>query len=356
MSDNNKENQKLYNNCINMLFSWGKPTFKQNIKRFVRKHVLRQNVAPVDRWFWPQAMLADGILSVIRSGKCAPSERERGLNALKKYYDMWIEGKQPVYYVDNAMHGINLLELYELTGEKRYLEAADHLADYLMHYPVDADGNMGYRLRTSHLVFADALGMICPFLCRYGAMTGKTELVNLGVLQLMNFLESGMDPISGLPYHGYDSKTGVKQGCVGWGRAVGWLMMGLCGSLKYLSETHSDYAVLKEFKDLLEKEIWKYQRADGGFSWLLPAVEGPADTSATAMIIGALLLNDCDKKDTRKEQKISEAVAFLDQHLNGGNVDCASGECEGFGEYPQRYGVYPWGNGMVLTVINGCED
>lgn len=47
-----------------------------------------------------------------------------------------------------------------------------------------------------------------------------------------------MDAASGLPYHGFDSDTGVKYGIIGWGRAVGWLMSGISESLAYLPEKH----------------------------------------------------------------------------------------------------------------------
>lgn len=348
MNDINKEKYKLYDNCIEMLSSWGNTSFKQKVKRCVRKYLLHQAVAPIDQWFWPQAMLVRGILDVICSEREDAARREQGITVLQKYYDLWIESGQKIYYVDNLMHGTNLLDLYELTGEKKYLDAAERLASYLKDYPADADGTLGYRRKTSNLIFADALGMVCPFLCRYGVLTGREEMVDLGVLQLTNFLNAGMDPNSGLPYHGYDSNTGVKQGCIGWGRAVGWLMMGLCGGLKYLPQSHPKYALLEDALDALQKELWKYQRADGGFSWLLPAVEGPADTSAAAMIAGALL--EIDERNAETEI-IHDVVSFLLQHTQNGNVKSASGECEGFGQYPQRYGVYPWGNGPVLSVL-----
>ena len=41
---------------------------------------------------------------------------------------------------------------------------------------------------------------------------------------------------SGLPYHGYDLKTKVKYGIIGWGRAVGWLLLAMADSYEYLEK------------------------------------------------------------------------------------------------------------------------
>lgn len=353
-SENGMKNEKLLDNNIKMLFSWGKPNVKQKIKRCIRKYLLRQALPPVDQWFWPQAMLAEGIMAAMKSATSTVEEKKRGLEALEQYYKLWITSKQNLYYVDNAMHGNTLLDLYELTGKEAYLTAAEKLADYLKDCPKDAEGSVSYRVKNPDWIFADALGMVCPFLCRYGEMTGRKELTELAVKQLDNFLNHGMDQNSGLPYHGYDSKTGIKQGCIGWGRAVGWLMMGLNGCLKYLPETHPQYQILSESAVKLEQTVWEYQRTDGGFSWLLAALEGPEDTSATGMILDGIY-NGRILQDGTKEKDFENAMKFLFHHISGGNVTGASGECEGYAQYPQKYGVYPWGNGIVLKLIKKTE-
>lgn len=45
-----------------------------------------------------------------------------------------------------------------------------------------------------------------------------------------------MDEKTGLPYHGYDEKTGMKYGIIGWGRACGWMLLGLSQSILWISE------------------------------------------------------------------------------------------------------------------------
>src|SRR5699024_2785693 len=108
------------------------------------------------------------------------------------------------------------------------------------------------------------------------------------VLQLTNFLSKGIEQESGLPYHAYDVNNDTKLGIIGWGRGVGWLLIGLVDSLEYIPETHKDYKYLKnQFEGLVSKVI-KYQHESGGYSWQLTAKDGFYDSSATSMISYAI--------------------------------------------------------------------
>ena len=100
-----------------------------------------------------------------------------------------------------------------------------------------------------------------------------------------------------------------------------------------------------------------YQRQDGSFAWLLPAAEGPADTSATAMIACALLFGirrGCLEEDFAEQVKA--AAEFLLSCMKNGKVEQCSAECAAFAEYPQRYGSYPWGDGPALKLFAALEE
>ncbi len=91
--------------------------------------------------------------------------------------------------------------------------------------------SFAYRSQHPDWLFADTLGMLCPFACRYGVQKQDKELLNLGIRQLELFFQKGMDEKTGLPYHGYDEKNGTKYGIIGWGRACGWMLLGLSQSI-----------------------------------------------------------------------------------------------------------------------------
>ncbi len=442
--------EELTRQAAERLFTYPELTAKDRLKRGIRRYFLRQSVPPVDTHFWPHALLAGGLLEGIgEDGKCScggqdgAGGRPEGTSALcrravKTYLDGWIQAGQPAWYLDNVMNADLLLLFYERTKDSVYLEAADRTAAYLRDYPVNGDGSLSYRIRNEGQVFADGIGMICPFLCRFGRIRQNEGMLRLGLTQLLLFMEKGMDAATGLPYHGYDSRTGVKQGCIGWGRAVGWLMLGMAdglaaagaarqtewnGAVHNRSETEraerngviqnesgaeqaegnlavwngreAVQAVAGHYRRLV-RTVLDYQREDGSFAWLLPAMEGPADSSAAGMIACALLsgiqaglLEEKDgdlsfdwndlyrdglqrgklSQDTliqdslqqgslrqdclqlRAEEAVLRAARFLRSCTRNGRVGASSAECEGFAQYPQRYGNYPWADGPALRLF-----
>ncbi len=355
MSENIKE--KIFNVLIEEakqeLFQYPLYTKKQDIK-YVIKRVLKPKDTPKrDKFFWPHAMLAQAL------------EEAGELETLIKYYDAWIENGLSVYNVDNIMNGYSLLYVYEKTGEEKYKQAADTLCNWVCEYAKEMGNPMPYRKHHPYHVYVDGLGMVVPFLCRYGAMFQKEEAITLGVEQLKDFLRNGMDKSTGLPYHGYDTKIKEKQGIIGWGRAVGWLMLAMTDSMEYIQDKECKEELIQEFTKLINAAL-KYLRTDGYFSWQLSAMEGPKDTSATAMIGYALKkrvsydgeLQTENNKNDDEEINVNEAFVKMEAAIinscKHGNIFQCSGECEGFSQYPQRYGAYPWslGPGLRFLLVN----
>lgn len=334
------------------LFIYPRIDKKEKTKRFLKKYLLFRPVPPVDRFFWPNALLARGLSEV-----CRGTADTRSMKALEQYLGKWLRLDMPVFYLDNVTNGVPLLELYEKTGNEKYRQGSERLASYLLKYPRDTKGNLPYRLRDGSHIYADGIGMICPFLCRYGVITGEEAAVKLGVAQMVHFLEDGLDEVSGLPYHGFDSDTGMKYGIIGWGRAVGWLMSGISESLAYLPEKTPQFSFIREHFKKLAGAAVPFQREDGSFSWQLQAREGPGDTSATAMIACALLRGiQFGSLEESYEENVYKAGEYLLSRMKNGRVEQCSAECEGFSQYPQRYGNYPWADGPVLRLFGMMEE
>lgn len=354
------------------------------------------------------------------AGNGKGAESSRIIGAVRQYFDRWIERGMPVYYLDDTLCGTALLWLYEATNEGKYKAGADRLADYLLALgktEADGAGSIPYRpMQGNGHVYVDGIGMMCPFLAMYGVKSGKREAVELALVQVKNMLAYGMDAKSGLPYHGFQYEKKEKYGIIGWGRAAGWFLMGMQGVLYWLregkkaygnnrmdghgKETGSGFAYEGEYRELrrafgaLLEAVRPYQREDGGFSWQLEAMEGPADSSATAMIARALQFwlecgqdvpegaaraagcgmdraargcidtaaggstgrrhgrgigEDMAEKE-KWEEMLQGAVRFLDASERDGRVYNCLGECMGFSQYPQVYGAYPWALGAALEV------
>ena len=171
----------------------------------------------------------------------------------------------------------------------------------------------------------------------------------------------------------------MKYGIIGWGRACGWMLLGLSQSILWISEQPagaeqtnklqaeqsaacpSSRSVAREgcnrlllLQQQLLDSVFAWQRADGGFSWQLQAQEGHRDTSAEGMIGYGAWLAEETAAVQRSEQwspALSRLAATLQTSIQKGYVADCSGECRGFAEYPQVYGTYPWGSGSALAFL-----
>lgn len=408
----------------NRILSWPDPGRKTALLQAAKS--LAKGKKPVfpDRFSWPNALLGEGLLAV-RERDGSP----KALSAVETYLARWKSAGFPIRYVDNLMNGTLALRIqgsapgdfgerqnpggprgarpgqecpgkeelrrehqnprgpYPVSADLYRLcrEAADACAAWAKGAPRTAAGILAYRAQHPDWIFADAAGMVSPFLCRYGAQEGERELTDLGTKQLLRFLENGMDARTGLPYHGYDEQTGTKYGIIGWGRACGWLLKGLSESLPWLSgaadfapgragsenagakqagsenagakQTGSGRAAgLRDAFEALTDAVLEWQRPDGGFSWQLQALDGPRDSSVDGMIGTALAKGLAEglygeERAARVRRALSALAEGLEAWAKAGQVGGCSGECMGFSEYPQTYGVYPWGTGTVLEFL-----
>ena len=335
------------------LFHYHEKSGKEKIKYRIERLLKPKDTPRIDPFFWPQALLTQTL------------EEAEQLEVLLLYYDKWYKAGVTIYHIDNIMNGYSLVYVYLKTGNIKYKKMMDKLCDYLCSYYKEYGNIMPYRGNHPTHIYADELGMIVPFLCRYGESFGVQEAVELGQKLLIDFLEKGMDETTGLPYHGYDVNTGVKYGIVGWGRAVGWLLLGMADSVEFMRDSREKEIIVIAFQQLV-KNSFQYFKESGYFPWQLPAREGPVDTSATAMIAYAIVKGkrtaylrcDCEMDElmgkTLPAGRLSmEEVlkrmekALIQSYQEGQIMDC-SGECEGFSQYPQVYGGYPWSNGPTL--------
>lgn len=331
---------------------------KQKLKDMAKKAAGRY-VPPEDMLFWPAGLIVCTLQSSFLQGM------EGVQDGIKLYFDRWIEKGMPVYYMDDALCGTALCNLYRQTKEEKYKLGADKLAEYLtglIKKEADRAGSIPYRpaQKNGH-IYVDGIGMICPFLVRYGGEVKDNRLVETALLQIKNMLQYGMDARTGLPYHGYEFEKREKYGIIGWGRAVGWLLMGMSGVLQEMWPDAGRCGWLVEAFTGLALTAVSYQKENGAFSWQLETLEGPSDSSATAMIASSMLTAlqyDIIKEESHAYSVCIEAVRKAADYLSSceeeGKIYECSGECLGFSQYPQIYGSYPWSVGPGLTVLTGA--
>lgn len=338
------------------LLQYPKRSAWYHLKR-VLKMMAGKKVEPLDKINWPNGLLAKSLVDYYMEHKNSEEARTI-LEALKKYYDRWIRSGHKMYYLDDVFSGMALIDLHQITGEEKYKQATQKMVQFLFHHETDGSGGLPYRpAQKNGYIFADGIGMVCPFLCKYGHTYGDMNAINLAVTQLQNFIQFGMDEKTGLPYHGYQYESGVKYGIIGWGRAVGWLMIGMAESLAYMESTRPSYETIKQAYRRLVDKVEAYQLEGGLYSWQLAAKEGPVDTSATAMILYAIA-RSLDTKvliGIHKSRMVRGREALWNS-VKDGQIYGALAECQGFCMYPQVYGAYPWSLGPALSLFVMTEE
>lgn len=364
----------LINTACDELLTYGLWDVRTKAKRWIKKNVFRKSVDVEDLIFWPTGLIAAGLwqyrkeLTTVVSGQ--ESTQAIGCNevseqidkAIASYFERWMRRGCPVTYLDDLLAGETFLAVYEEYSRNRtenniigasnagqYRKAVEKLAEYALSCPTNEAGGLPYRARHNNgHIYVDSIGLICPFLYEYGNFFNRNECMELAVKQIVNFLAYGMDGSTGLPYHGYAMQTGRKYGIIGWGRAVGWLLRGMVGCMV----TEYGRERLKESYIRLVDMVLTYQHKDGYFPWQLQAADGPVDTSAAGMICAALKRGkELDiLTDPKYGAALQSGIGAIEKSIRNGRVYDCSGECEGFGQYPQRYGAYPWALGPTLML------
>jgi rhamnogalacturonyl hydrolase YesR len=302
---------------------------------------------------WANACLAFGVAHSFRARTNAAD-----LGTLRAYANRIItdtgEWRERPRMVSQGLFGWVLLELHSQTGERRYRIAADHLAQfYLSQCPRSSTGTLPYRTRPgrTNICYVDSLGLVCPFLARYGREANCPAASNMAARQVVEFMERGIDGESGLPWHAYRSDGGVGYGLLGWTRGTGWLAVGLVGTLAELPADHRDHNVLAAGWCRLVDALRLRQQEDGLWTWALMIPRSNTDASGSAMIAWAI------------EQSISSGLlprsyhSVADRALAGifaetdqrGVLQGALCECQGVGHYPRLFGAYPWGQGFATA-------
>lgn len=314
---------------------------KERAKAAARR-VLRGEKENRDRIFWPAGLLLLGLAEAGISGDSAALEKA------KAYLSDFFSSGGSVTHVDDAVACTAAVRIFEKTGEPAMKQAADAGYAALMRAPRDCEGAIIYNpARGNQYIFADGTGQSTLFLASYGRVFQEKKAVDEAARQMELFLKNGLDERTGLPYHGYDAKTHICQGIVGWGRAAGWLLPGAGELLLAGTETALRDQIISLFA-----AVRSYERKDHLFSWTLPGTRGPADTSATAMILyGAETARQAGCSVFSGEEITAAGEALLGLTLDDGTVTGASAECIDFGQYVQQYGNYPWGQGSVCAAL-----
>jgi unsaturated rhamnogalacturonyl hydrolase len=259
-------------------------------------------VNPVNsKWAYELGTLLQGVDAVWLNTADA-----RYFNYIKASVDQFVtpDGKIPTFRndikeLDSILLGRQLLLLYGVTQDKRYLIAANLLIDQLASQPRTASGGYWHKQRYPNQMWLDGLYMAEPFRAEYAHLSHHPAEFSDITHQFALIEEHARDAKTGLLYHGWDEskqqrwankQTGDSPEF--WGRGMGWYMMALVDTIPYYPENDPGKKQLLEYLQRDAAALAKYQDAGSGL-WYEVLDKGSAkgnytESSASSMFVYAL--------------------------------------------------------------------
>ncbi|MBO4733228.1 MAG: glycoside hydrolase family 88 protein [Clostridia bacterium] len=173
-----------------------------------------------------------------------------------------LDHKQPV---------ILFYDLYDETGDEKYVKVIKTIAESMYFWPVNSKGGYWHMMTQPYQMWMDGAYMAGPLSVMYADRFGDTVLRERAIKQILIMNENMRDAKTGLYYHGWDESKAEQwadkqTGLSGyfWGRAVGWYAVAILDILDYIPEDHTAVGRLKEIEKDLLKSLAKYQDKETG--------------------------------------------------------------------------------------------
>lgn len=207
------------------------------------------------------------------------------------------------YRLDDILPGRTFLTLYQISGNEKYLKAADQLKAQLAYQPRTSEGGYWHKQIYPYQMWLDGIYMADVFAMQYANAFNQPQYFNDASKQIKLIWEHTYDESKGLMYHGWDEslnkvwahpENGTSPEF--WSRAIGWYMMAIMDCMDYLPLDHpSRKDIGGKFREL-SKNVRKYQNKQSGLWYQVTdrAIEPGnwIETSGSAMFAYAFAKGD----------------------------------------------------------------
>jgi unsaturated rhamnogalacturonyl hydrolase len=252
------------------------------------------------KWTYDQSVILQGI-----QGLWKATGDGKYFNYIQKSMDFFVDANGNIrtyefdkFNIDNIAPGRELLLLYNVTGKKKYMEAANTLRKQLNSQPRINEGGFWHKQIYPHQMWLDGLYMGEPFYAEYANTFHEDSNFNDIARQFIIMEKNSRDVKTGLMYHGYDEsreqkwadkKTGLSPHF--WGRAMGWYGMALVDVLENFPANHPERQELINILNRFATAITKVQDKKTGLWWDILDLPGKEknypEASASSMFVYA---------------------------------------------------------------------
>lgn len=204
--------------------------------------------------------------------------------------------KQALTMLDHKQPSILFYNLYDETGEKKYLNAIKVIAESMYFWPVNDYGGYWHMMTQHNQMWLDGAYMAGPLSVMYAKKFNDDVLQNRAINQIFLMDAHMKDKTTGLYYHGWDASKEAawadkQTGLSGqiWGRAVAWYVVAILDMLDYISPDHPDVCRLRQIVRDLLKALARVQDGDSGMWYEVldkPGYEGNwTESSCTNLFV-----------------------------------------------------------------------
>ncbi|GAA4274186.1 hypothetical protein GCM10022258_34820 [Aquimarina gracilis] len=237
-------------------------------------------------------------------------------------------------------------------SDTKKIEPALHETIALIENNRGEDGTIFYRDFIPDIRFVDTIGFICPFLTFYGVNFNEPKYIDLAFHQIEEYKKKAFLESINIPAHAFDIKQNAPLGIYGWGRGLGWFILGLVDMYNELPKDHERKDFLKELIIKTADDTLQFQRENGSFGAML-FVKGFRHDSSITTLAGWLFLNAFKISGNPTYLSAAEKciASLMKVTRRNGVIDFCQGDTKGIGDYAKTFDLMPFVQGLTVRLV-----
>ncbi len=299
---------------------------------------------------WGQTLLAYGLTAAVE---------QTGNEKAREYLRQWLTyhlgaGVHLTYFVGSWGVGLLIPSLLKMFPEYEHelRDLAKRLYDLIMKKAIrNGEGVILHNVDLPH-IYIDTIYYTVPVLAKLGAVLGRDDWQEEGMLQLRKHLEVLRHEESDFFIHCEQNLSGLRSEGA-WGRGNGWVSMTCAELLPHFQPDSHEYQVVGKILHSLLSALLPYQTPTGLWRTIITDSSSYEETSASAMFLfGMLRGRELGVLGDEFDEPIERCVKGLSGYVDeaGKFLGASEGTWPGTVEYYKALdcGEWWWGTGAYL--------